>query len=97
MTLIVRIIDLKFLYTGHILILNQTFFTLKVNNIKSLRKLHLILLVLFSSREIHVKTTFILQPRETEKLKLWADFKGHGVCTGFHKHGLKICIRTFCN
>jgi hypothetical protein len=31
---------------------------------------------------------FILQPREIEKLELWADFKGHDVCAGFHKHGL---------
>jgi hypothetical protein len=31
---------------------------------------------------------FILQPRETQKLELWADFKGHDICTGFHKHGL---------
>jgi hypothetical protein len=30
---------------------------------------------------------FILQPRETEKLELWAGFKGRGICTGVHKHG----------
>jgi len=35
-----------------------------------------------------VKTTFILQPRETEKLEIWTDFKGNDVCTRFHKHGL---------
>lgn len=35
-----------------------------------------------------MKTIFILQPRETEKLELWADFKWHDFGTRFHKHGL---------